>query len=104
MIKNVMVDAVNYQVEMTDETIIVDGQVCGGEVDYNSALIRVGNVMGEGAKPKVLMHEIFHALLHERGLYDESNDEKLVDELAAGTVNLIRANPALVNFIKEVAT
>jgi len=99
MIKSVMVDSVNYEVQMTDETLIVDNQKCGAEVSFHEALIKISNEVGEGARPRILMHEIFHALLHERGLYDESNDEKLVDELAAGTVNLIRANPALIEFI-----
>ncbi len=42
MIEKVMVDAVNYQIKCTDETIIVDGQECGADVDYNAALIRIG--------------------------------------------------------------
>ena len=46
------------------------------------------------------MHEVVHAILHQRGLYKASDDEELVDELAKGFVNLIRQNPKLVNFIK----
>ena len=99
MIESVMVDAVEYRVEETDEKIIIEGQQCVADVDYNSALIRIGNVVGEGAKAKVLMHEIFHALLSERGLGAESQNEMLVNELASGTINLIRDNPALVEFI-----
>ena len=99
MIKSVMVDSVNYEIEMTDETLLVDNQKCGADVEFHKALIRISNEIGEGAKPRALMHEIFHALLHERGLYEESDNEKLVDELAAGVINLIRANPALVEFI-----
>ena len=99
MIKNVIIDSVNYTVEMTDDVILLDNQKCGAEVEYHKAMIRISNDIGEGAKPRFLMHEIFHALLHERGLYEESDNEKLVDELAAGVINLIRANPALVEFI-----
>lgn len=99
MIKNVMIDAVKYCIEMTDERIIVDGKECGADVDYNLALIKLSNKVGEGAKPAFLMHEIFHALLNERGLYEESNNESLMDELASGVINLIRHNPDLVEYI-----
>ena len=100
MIENVQIDAANYRVTQTDETIIVGGAVCGGEVDYNAAHIRLGNVLGESAKIKVLMHEIFHAMLYERGISDEFQDEDLINALASGTVNLIRQNPALIKFLR----
>ena len=99
MIKGVMIDSVNYKIETTDETLLVDNQKCGAEVSFHQALIRISNEIGEGAKPRALMHEIFHALLHERGLYEESDNEKLVDELAAGVTNLIRGNSELVEFL-----
>lgn len=101
MLKNVLVDAVNYKVELTDEVLIVDGQEAGASVDYNLGLIKIRSdkTVGEGVRAKILMHEVLHALLHERGMLEASNDESLVDELAAGFVNLIRTNPALIEFI-----
>lgn len=102
MIETIKIDAVNYRVEETNDTIVVDGKECGAEVNYNTALIRVGNVIGEGKKAKTLMHEVFHALLFERGLDEASEDETLVNELASGTINLIRENPALVEYILGV--
>ncbi len=100
MLKNILIDAVNYRVEITDERIIVDGQECGADVDYNLALIRLSDKVGEGIKAKFLMHEIFHALLNERGMFEDSRNEELVDELAAGTINLIRENPKLIDFLR----
>lgn len=82
MIKSVMVDAVKYRVEETDEPIINDGHQCCADVEYDAALIRIGNIVGEGAKAKILMHEIFHAILNERGMKEEMQNEKLMDELA----------------------
>ncbi len=40
-------------------------------------------------------------MLYERGLNEESQNESLVDELAAGTLNLIRQNPHLIEFLLE---
>ena len=106
MPEKILIDAVNYQVMLTDETLIVDGLECGAEVDYNAATIKFSNradKIGSGAKAKVLMHEIVHAILHERGLFEESENEELVEEFAKGFVNLIRQNPNLIEFIKELA-
>ncbi|MBR3746339.1 MAG: hypothetical protein IKP64_10315 [Selenomonadaceae bacterium] len=103
MLKNVLVDAVNYKIEPTDEILIVDGQEAGAEVNYNLGVIKIRNekVIGSGVRAKILMHEVMHAILHERGLFEASADEQLVDALAAGVTNLIRTNPALIEFITK---
>ena len=103
MPEKILIDAVIYQVSATSEPIIVNGIECDAEVMHNSAKIIVSGrleTLGEGKKAKTLMHEVVHAILHQRGLYKASDDEELVDELAKGFVNLIRQNPKLVNFIK----
>ena len=103
LIKSVMIDAVRYAVEETDEVILVDGRACRGSVDFNQADISLSiekENMGDGRKPQTLMHEVMHALLYERGR-DDWEDEELVDALASGVINLIRQNPELVEFIQE---
>ena len=102
VLTNVMIDAVNYKIEPTDEVLICDGRECGATVDFNLSTIKVRNedTVGEGKQAKLIMHEVMHALLYERGFYEEAENEELVDGLAAGLVNLIRANPKLVEFIR----
>ena len=99
MIKNVRVDSVNYRIEEVDTPIIIEHKECGGGVFYNDALIKVGNFLKGDAKTKVLMHEIVHALLYERGMTEASADEILVEELAKSFINLIRSNPNLIELI-----
>lgn len=101
MLENVIIDAVTYRIKETADIIVLDGQECGAIVEYGKALITIRNdeSLGEGAKAKTLMHEIVHAILHERGMEKAADDETLVNELAAGIVNLIRCNPQLVTFI-----
>jgi len=99
----ILIDAVIYQVISTDKPIILNGQECDAQITHSAAEILVSGCLdklGEGRKAKALMHEVVHAILHERGLYKASGDEELVDELAKGFVNLIRQNPRLVDFIK----
>ena len=101
MLENIIIDAVNYRIKETNEIIVHEGQECGAMVDYNKALITIRNddILGEGAKAKTLMHEVVHAILHERGMTEESENETLVNELAAGIINLIRYNPKLILYI-----
>lgn len=47
---------------------------------YEADLCSFDNIMG--FKEKVFRHEVFHALFHECGLDNYSNDETLVDFLA----------------------
>ena len=104
LVGTVMVDAARYSVEKTFDTIIVDGRICNADVDYNRARIRLSgkaDVLGEGREAQVLMHEIVHAMLHERARTEEAEDEELVDALAAGFVNLVRQNLELVEFIRQ---
>ena len=75
---------------------------CNAMVEYNTEQIKMldGGNIGEGNKAKLLMHEIVHAILFERGLTEHAGDEELVSELAAGFVNLVRANPQLMEFLQ----
>ena len=89
----ILVDAVTYQVIKTYDRLIVEGQECNAKVDYNTATIRItqnADKIGEGNLAKVFLHEVVHAILHERGLDEETENETLVEELAKGFVNLIR--------------
>ena len=103
MVESVLIDSATYRIEWTDEPIHVDGRVCRGDVDYNRARIRLSSredILGEGQKVPVLMHEVVHAMLYERGRCKDAEDEDLVDALAAGFVNLVRQNPGLVQYIQ----
>ncbi|MBQ9364807.1 MAG: hypothetical protein IJT82_03435 [Schwartzia sp.] len=98
-IDSVVIDAVKYTVERTDIPIIVDGEQCRGDVDYNLARIRLSsNMEGAGREPQTLMHEIVHAMMYERDI-EECNNERVVNSIASGVINLICNNPELVKFI-----
>ena len=103
MLETVMIDAVRYAILRVKEPLILEGRACNAVVEYNTAQIKMledGNI-GEGNAAKLLMHEIVHALLFERGMTEAAADEELVSELAAGFVNLVRANPSLIAFLQK---
>ena len=103
MPESVMIDAVRYAILRVKEPLLLEGRECNAMVEYNTAQIKMledGNI-GEGNKAKLLIHEIVHAILFERGLTEHAGDEELVSELAAGFVNLVRANPQLIAFLQK---
>ena len=103
MPESVMIDAVRYAVLRVKEPLILDGRACNAVVEYNTAQIKMlaeGDI-GDGNAAKLLMHEIVHAVLFERGLTEQATDEELVSELAAGFVNLVRANPPLIAYLQK---
>jgi len=102
MVDNVMIDAVRYDVEVVDGPLVGNGQDCAGVTDFNEAKIQLRTeAAASGGVARLLMHEVIHALMYERGLKDDTYNEQVVDAVAAGVVNLIRQNPDLVRLVVE---
>ena len=101
MPKSVTIDAVKYNIIRSDDVLVVGGTECSAYCDYDQTEIRVRSfpAVGAGREVQTLMHEIVHGILFERGLDEQSADEKLVDGLASGIINLIRSNPKLVAYV-----
>ena len=100
--QNVLVDAIKYTIEETNDVLVEGNQVCIGLITYADGKIQLDKSIGEGCKPQVLMHELIHAITAARMPVDFEQDETYVDALASGVVNLIRQNPELVNYIRGV--
>lgn len=100
--QNVLVDAIKYTIEETNNVLVEGNQVCIGLITYADGKIQLDKNIGEGCKPQVLMHELIHAITAARMPIDFEQDETYVDALASGVVNLIRQNPDLVDYIRSV--
>ena len=103
MPETVMIDAVRYAILRVKGPLILKRRACNAVVECNMAQIKIleDGKIGEGITAKLLMHEIVHALLFERGMTEAAADEELVTALAAGFVNLVRANPQLITFLQK---
>lgn len=100
--EKVLIDSVLYSIKRTDNPIINNRQECSGEIDYDKAEILISSredTLGDGNSASILMHEIVHAILYERGMHEETTNETLVDELAKGFVNFVRMNPKMIQCI-----
>ncbi|MCP9305804.1 hypothetical protein [Lacticaseibacillus paracasei] len=101
--KSVLIDDVEYTVstassdELQKEVLSPDNII--GACNYNNQTIKISDSINEGNVKVTLLHEIIHAILSERGLNDQCEDEMLVDNIAHAIRMLAKQNPEL---IKEV--
>lgn len=100
---NIRIGAADYDVQYTDDAIILNGRECIADVDYNLCKIRLSsNRMGDGRQAVTLMHEIAHAIMNEQRMDDPIVcNEALIDAIAYGMVDFIRDNPEIVDKIKN---
>lgn len=102
--KHVLIDDVEYKAEeVSHKELQLSSEYLKGEywgdTRYKQASIRICEGMAEDEVKITLVHEIIHAILHERGFDQQNNDEAMVDGLAHAFRMLAKQNPEL---IKEV--
>jgi hypothetical protein len=84
-----------YDVEFTDDSIVVGSQVCYGAVDFDNHIIKLSSKLGdEQSQEQTFLHELVHAMVEERAL-DFKNDDMdfIVNELSKGLHQVILDNP-----------
>jgi len=93
--ESIRIGSCDYDVEFTDNPIIVDRKECFASIDYNKHLIQIDKTLGDNqTQEQSFLHEVFHGIARERNL--EFEDEELViDELARGLHRIIRDNPEM---------
>lgn len=102
--EKVLIDDIEYNVEeVSHKELQISSEDFKGEywgdTRYKQASIRICEGMAEDEVKITLVHEIIHAILHERGFDKQNNDEEMVDGLAHALRMLAKQNPEL---IKEV--
>ena len=97
ILKSVRIGSMDYKVELTDEVILVEHKECFGSADFNNKVIKINTELHHTqGQEETLLHEIFHAITHERNFsYDKNDDETITEELARGLHQLIKDNPKL---------
>lgn len=67
-----------------------------GECDKNQAIIRVDPKYGPTKTCNTLLHEVLHAVWHDRIGEKEAEEERVVTSFADGLCALARDNPEIV--------
>ena len=98
--EKVLIDDAEYTVssaspsEIQKQMLSPDNIV--GACNYNNQAIEISDSINEGRIKVTLLHEIIHAILSERGLNDQCEDEMLVDNMAHAIRMLAKQNPELI--------
>lgn len=78
--KHVKISGIKYTVVLK-KRLEDSGDACWGVTDYPGATIYIRKELSEQKQRQTLMHEMVHAMMHEAGLDDICNDEKIVNPL-----------------------
>lgn len=90
----VRVGSADYQVCKTNEVILQNNTECYGDINYDHHKIRLNTENQDKQTLEIsFLHELGHAIIHERQLDIESKlEEKIVEAFAYGLHQIIRDN------------
>lgn len=92
----IRIGSIDYNVELTEETLVCDGVEVKGWIDYDNSLIKINkSIQSIQSLEQTFLHEVVHGIVHDRGLVFDEKEEKIVDEIAKGIHQLIRDNKNL---------
>ena len=95
----VRVGSIDYDVELTDETLVLNTQQSLGIIDYDNNKIRIANnIQSNQRQEQTFLHELVHAITREFKIDFTEDEETIVDKFAYGLHQVIRDN--LPNTIK----
>ncbi len=89
----IRVGSIDYDVELTDETLVLNNQQCLGIIDYDNTKIKIDkNIQSQQNKEKTFLHELVHAITREFKIDFTEDEEVIVDKFAYGLHQVIRDN------------
>lgn len=96
--EKITIGCCDYEIQPTDEVIVVDARQCTGMISYERGIIKISNDdnRSEQMQELTLWHEIVHGIIHYRNFDPQKADiETTVEELARGLYLLCRQNGLL---------
>lgn len=95
--KKVRIGSMNYDVILTDKTILKGNQQCYGHIDWEHHIIEIDKTLQDvQGQEQTFLHELVHGIVHERNLNIQNSDEETItDEIATGLHQIIKDNPEI---------
>lgn len=86
-----------YDVEFTDENLVIDGKACYGLIEFDNHVIKLCNKLGDAQQQEqTFLHELVHGIASERSIDFKNDDmEFIVDEISKGLHQVILDNPLI---------
>jgi hypothetical protein len=89
----VKVGALTYQI-VEDPRLKEEGDFA--RIRLTEAVIQVATPMHPDVTRIHVLHEVIHAMLHDAGFAAEDHEERIINALSHGLVQLVRDNPGLI--------
>ena len=90
----VRIGAQTYEIQLTDEPILIDHQECSGGIFYMDSVIKIRADLPYDRMWMTLWHEIFHGFTEDRGLdIGEADEENVVEAFARSMHLFVQDNP-----------
>lgn len=89
----VRIGSVDYDVIVSDKTILKNNQQCYGQIDWEHHKIEIDNTLqDEQGLFQTFLHELVHGIVHEFKIDFSADEENVVDRFADGLQQVIRDN------------
>lgn len=93
--KNVKVGNFIYDVQITEEPILLDFQVCSGLCDSHNQIIKIDANLTQQNKERVFLHELLHCMAIDKELEFGEETEHVIDSLAKSLHGILVDNKML---------
>lgn len=89
----IRVGSFDYDVELTDETLVLNASQCLGIIDCDKLKIKVArNIQSKQKQEQTFLHEVVHAIVKEYKVDFTEDEETIVDKVSCGLHQVIRDN------------
>jgi hypothetical protein len=90
---SVKVGALTYDI-VQDPRLKEEGDFA--RIRLTELVIQVATPMHQDVARVHIIHEVIHAMLHDSGFAAEDHEERIINALSHGLVQLVRDNPELI--------
>ena len=98
--KQIKIGAIRYRI-VTEKNLVDDDGLkrLDGHIRYSSSEIKLDSALGPQARRQVIWHEVLHGIMTQAGI--ETHDEKNIEAISHGLMNVLEDNPWLAQPIEE---
>lgn len=97
----VRIGSKDYEVVVSDKTILKGSQQCYGHIDWEHHKIEIDNTLqDEQGMFQTFLHELVHGIVHEFKIDFSADGEDIIDRFADGLQQIIRDNLEGIKSIK----
>ena len=94
--KKIRIGSFDYNVDYTNETLILNAQQCYGLINYENTEIKIAkNIQNKQKQEQTFLHELFHGIVKEYKIDFTEDEENIVDKLANGIYQILKDNKEL---------